>query len=459
MGGLILHNCLIAGGDSVFRGILAIEGDRFAGVWKEDDPEAKAYIEGHRDATLTDLGSKVVMAGGIDAHVHFREPGMEWKGDIGTESRAAISGGVTSFIDMPNTNPPTVSEEALRGKAERAMLSSAANYGFHIGASYGNLEEIKEMISRAEASGRHPFAGIKVFMGSSTGNMLVDRQDVLESIFSIKERVILVHSEDEGTIRANLEAAKERFNENIPFSSHPAIRSREACVKSTERAIGLALKHGTRLHILHVSTKEEVDLIRDAKRLSPHITAETSPNYLWFCDEDYGKMGGRLKCNPAVKTASDRQALRQAVREGVIDTIGTDHAPHLPGEKNAPYLSCPSGLPSISECLSVLTTVFDKEEDLSLIARIFSENVARIFRIKDRGVIKAGNYADLTVLDPAEKFTVRNTDVTYKCGWSPYEGVTLKGRVKMTFLGGRLAARDGRPISGPAPLPLEFSRF
>ena len=451
MGGYLLYNCIAVTGESSFPGTVAIEGERIAGVWKEGDPGISEYRASHPGIDTVDLGSMVLMAGGIDAHVHFREPGMEEKADMASESRAALLGGVTSFMDMPNTNPPTTTASALEDKLARASATSCCNYGFHIGATDSNVQEIKNFSRR--------FAGIKVFMGSSTGNMLVDRQETLEDIFSVKDIPVLVHSEDEGTIRANLAAAKERFGEDIPFSFHPRIRSREACVRSTARALELAARHGTRLHLLHISTAEEVEMISEAKKDNPYITAETSPNYLWFCDEDYPAMKGRLKCNPSVKTASDREALRQAVREGIIDTIGTDHAPHLAAEKDRPYLTCPSGLPSIAECLSVLTTVFDKEEDLPLIARIFSENAARIFRIKDRGIIKAGNYADLAVLDPAEEFTVRNTDVTYKCGWSPYEGVTLKGRVKMTFLGGRLAARDGCPIPGPAPHPLEFARF
>ena len=357
---------------------------------------------------------------------------------------------VTSFIDMPNTNPPTTTESALKDKLERAARTSWVNYGFHFGATNSNLQEIKNL------SGQ--FAGIKVFMGSSTGNMLVDRQEALEKIFSIKGRPVLVHSEDEGTIKANLAAAKERFGEDIPFCLHPQIRSREACIKSTARALELAKRHGTRLHILHVSTSEEVDMIREAKKENPRITAETSPNYLWFCDKDYGAMGGKLKCNPSVKSASDRESLRQAVRNGIIDTIGTDHAPHLPEEKDRSYLSCPSGLPSIGQSISVLTTIFDKKEDLPLIARIFSENASRIFNIKDRGRLEPGSFADLTVIDPSETNTLKKEDIAYKCGWSPYEGAILKGRVKMTFLNGSIAARDGQTVPGATPFPLEFRK-
>ena len=444
MGGYLLYNCLIVTGENCFPGALAVEGERIGRIWKEGEPDIDIYGKAHPEAARLDLESKVLMAGGIDAHVHFREPGMEEKACIGTESKAAVLGGVTSFIDMPNTNPPTINAAALEDKLDRASESSSANYGFHIGATNGNVHQIKELIYSSGRTGRCPFAGIKVFMGSSTGNMLVDSRRTLEEIFSIRERPVLVHSEDENTIRRNLAAAKERYGDDIPFSLHPAIRSREACIKSTARALDLAIRHRTRLHVLHVSTAEEVEMIREARKDNPLITAETSPNYLWFSDKDYDTMKGRVKCNPAVKTLRDRDALRQAVRDGIIDTIGTDHAPHLLNEKERPYAACPSGLPSIAESLSVLTTIFDRKEDLPLIARIFSENTARIFNIKDRGFLKPGYFADLVVLDPDDFFTLKKEDVSYRCGWSPYEGTTLKGRVKKTFL------------SGGRPQPLEF---
>ena len=304
-----------------------------------------------------------------------------------------------------------------------------------MGATNSNSRKIKEYIDSGHGS---LFAGIKVFMGSSTGNMLVDETDALEELFQIKGKTILVHCEDEGIIKANLKKAKELYGDAIPFTAHPEIRSREACVRSTRKALDLAIKYGTRLHILHVSTKEEARMIREAKSLNPHITAETSANYLWFCDEDYGNMGGKLKCNPAIKTAADRQALIEALRDGTIDTTGSDHAPHLLTEKDRPYLECPSGLPTVQQSLPVvLTLALRNGIPLTRIASAFSEKPAEIFGIPNRGRLQEGYYADLVVVDPAKEYTVGKP--AYKCGWTPYEGCSLKGSVDMVWINGSLA--------------------
>ncbi|MBR4756818.1 MAG: dihydroorotase [Bacteroidales bacterium] len=447
----LLTNASIVTGESSFRGSLGIDGERIAGIWRETSP-------GFPDAEVIDLGGKVLMAGGIDAHVHFREPGMTAKADIGSESRAALTGGITSFMDMPNTNPPTTSMEAVEDKLSRAASSSWANYGFHFGATNSNQGLINGYL---EAGLGTRFAGIKVFMGSSTGNILVDDRTTLEQLFRIKGRPILVHCEDEGIIRDNLRKAGSRFGEDIPFSFHPSIRSREACVESTRKALELAIRYGTRLHLLHISTAEEVGMIREAKAVNPAITAETSANYLWFCDEDYPLMGGRLKCNPSIKTVKDRDALIKAFADGTIDTIGSDHAPHLLSEKERPYLQCPSGIPSVGQSLAALLTIASREGiPMGRIASAFSENPARIFGLEDRGFLKEGYFADLVVIDPSKEYTAGTP--AYKCGWSPYEGAVFKGSVDMVWINGTLAVeggtmRVGRDDCRPQPLRFRYT--
>lgn len=485
MARILLTNATIVTGASTRKGALGIDGERIAGIWyrggsDSDDSEA---LRAFSNSEVIDLEGKVLMAGGIDAHVHFREPGMEWKADIESESKAALSGGVTSFIDMPNTKPPTTDLETLQDKLNRAGGRSWANYGFHIGATNGNAAAIREYL--AEGHGEE-FGGVKVFMGSSTGNMLVDDNEALSDLFRIQGKPILIHSEDEGIIKANLEAAKAKFGEDIPFSEHPRIRNRKACIRSTAKALAMAIEYGTRLHVLHVSTAEEVEMIRAAKIHNPNITAETSANYLWFCDEDYEKLKGKgkVKCNPAIKSASDREALRKGLAEGIIDTIGSDHAPHLLSEKVDNYLKCPSGMPSVQQSLSALLTAAalynegkNADDDalisLSRIASSFSEKPAEILGIKDRGHLKVGNYADLVILDPEQEYSVKShadlvrnvleqeysvKNVAYKCGWSPYEGTTLRGVIDRVFLNGKQVVTDSRLLpDSPSGQALAFT--
>ena len=485
MARILLTNATIVTGASAKKGALAIDGERIAGIWyrSDSDSDDAEALQAFPDSKVIDLEGKVLMAGGIDAHVHFREPGMEWKADIESESKAALLGGVTSFIDMPNTLPPTTDLDALQNKLNRAHRRSWANYGFHVGATNGNAAMIREYL--AEGHGGE-FGGIKVFMGSSTGNMLVDDKETLPELFRIKGKPVLIHSEDESVIKANLEAAKEKFGEDIPFSEHPQIRSRKACIRSTAKALAMAIEYGTRLHVLHVSTAEEVEMIRAAKIHNPNITAETSANYLWFCDEDYETLKGKVKCNPAIKTASDREALRKGLAEGIIDTIGSDHAPHLLSEKVDNYLKCPSGMPSVQQSLSVLLTVAALYNDgknpadealitLSRIASAFSEKPAEILGIKDRGSLKVGNYADLVVIGPDQEYSVQKhsdlaadgqgskysvKDIAYKCGWSPYEGQTLKGVIDRVFLNGAQVVAGGSLIQGsPSGQAITFTNI
>ena len=422
---ILFTQAQIVTGASSEKGALAIDNGRICGIGYGENAVEKACGGPLPEGTeVIDLQGKVLMAGGIDAHVHFREPGMMQKADMASESRAALLGGITSCIDMPNTLPPTTTAEALQDNASLAGIPGAA--------------------------------GIKVFMGSSTGNLLVDRPEVLETLFGINGREILVHSEDERTIRENLEKALEQFGEDIPIRFHSSIRSRRACLVSTIAALEMAIAKGTRLHLLHVSTKEEAEMIRAAKIHNPGITAETSANYLWFCEDDYDRLGSRLKCNPAVKTAADREALREAVASGVIDTIGSDHAPHLPAEKARPYRACPSGMPTIQESFSAMLTLAARTDlPLTRIAALMSENAGRIFGLQNKGKLAPGYDADLVIIDPKAEWTVGKP--AYKCGWTPYEGMTFTGRILQVWLRGEKVVENGETLSAsPSGQPLAY---
>ena len=441
---IILHRPIIITSEKVETGSIVIEDGIIKDVLYADaedyDFRMSRLLAANPEAQVRELAGKHVIAGGIDAHVHFREPGLTHKADIYTESRAALAGGVTTVFDMPNTNPPTVTAEALKDKIRIAEEKSAVKTGFHIGATNNNAEMICRLVREGdEQTGISPedIAGVKVFMGSSTGNMLVDEKSTLNLLFAIKEKPVLVHCEDEQTIRENLQAAIGKYGEEIPFEEHENIRSRKACIKSSIRALELAIKHGTRLVLCHISTKEEIEMVRAAKSNNPDIVAETSCNYLWFSNEDYSRLGSRAKCNPSVKTPADRQALREALAAGLIDTIGSDHAPHLPSEKEACYTKAPSGLPSIQQTLPVLLTIAAEEEiPLTRIASVFSEKASELYRL-DRGKIAKGQKADLVVFDYEKEFIVKAEDQKSKCGWTPYEGVTLKGVIENVYINGQ----------------------
>ena len=393
----------------------------------------------HEGLEVINLEGKWLMAGGIDAHVHFREPGLTHKADMATESLAAAAGGVTYVMDMPNTNPATTTAQALKEKLELAKGRTTGKIAFHIGATNSNAEDILRLIQEGDASaGICPddIAGVKVFMGSSTGNMLVDDNSTLARLFAISGKPVLVHCEDEQTIKANLEKAVEKYGEDIPFREHENIRSRSACIKSSIRALEMAIKHGTRLVLCHISTKEEMEMVRAAKLSNPSIIAETSCNYLWFCNEDYDRLGSRVKCNPSVKRPQDREALRQGLADGLIDTIGSDHAPHLLSEKENKYGKAPSGLPTIQQSLPVLLTIARQEEiPLTRIASVFSEKASELYGLKT-GKIAKGYAADLVVFDLNKEFTVRAEDQKGRCGWTPYEGETLNGVIEMVLVDG-----------------------
>lgn len=437
----LLHNATIITAEKEAVGSILIRNGKIDDViYKEDEGYIQKIIGIMKAGPeVMELEGKCIMAGGIDAHVHFREPGLTHKADMETESRAAAAGGVTYVMDMPNTNPPTITAQALKDKIEMAKGRTAGKIAFHIGATNSNAAEICRLITEGDAeTGITPddIAGVKVFMGSSTGNMLVDSGSALEELFAIKAKPVLVHCEDEAIIRANLNAATEKYGEDIPFTEHENIRSRSACVKSSIKALEMAMKHGTRLVLCHISTKEEMEMARAAKLNNPDIVAETSCNYLWFSNEDYSRLGSKVKCNPSVKTASDRDALRRGLAEGLIDTIGSDHAPHLLSEKNAKYSKAPSGLPTIQQSLPVLLTIAAQEDiPLTRIASVFSEKASEIYGLNTGRIVK-GYAADLVIFNKDKEFTVKAEDLKGKCGWSPFEGETLKGAIETVLVDG-----------------------
>ncbi len=438
---ILLEGATIVTSEKEAQGSILIEDGKIADVFycESEDYNFRIFKAKNAGADVEDCSGLHIMAGGIDAHVHFREPGLTHKADMQTESLAALYGGVTSVMDMPNTNPATVTAEALKGKLAIAKDKAHTKTGFHIGATNENADEICRLITEGdEATGisSEDIAGVKVFMGSSTGNMLVDSGSSLERLFKIKEKPVLVHCEDEAIIKANLGKAIEKYGEDIPFTEHENIRSRMACIKSSIKALELAIKHGTKLVLCHISTKEEAEMVRAAKLNNPEIIAETSCNYLWFSNEDYSRLGSKVKCNPSVKTSQDRDALINALAEGVIDTIGSDHAPHLLSEKDGIYTKAPSGLPTIQQSLPVLLTIAHNNEiPLTRIASVFSEKAAELYGLK-RGKIAEGYDADLVIFDKEASFTVRNEDQKSRCGWTPYEGETLRGVIKTVYING-----------------------
>lgn len=441
---ILLQDATIVTAEKVGKGSILICEDKIKEVWWAESEDYSFRVDmfksKHPEAQVHGLTGKHIIAGGIDAHVHFRDPGLTHKADMATESRAAAAGGVTTVFDMPNTKPATTQAVHIAEKLALAKERSVVNMGFHIGATNENAVQIAALVKNGDAeTGVKPsdIAGVKVFMGSSTGNMLVDAESTLAELFSISEKPVLVHCEDEEIIRRNTEKAVETYGDEIPFSEHENIRSRMACIRSSIKALELAIKYNTRLTLCHISTKEEIEMVRAAKLNNPAIVAETSCNYLWFSNEDYAILGSKVKCNPSVKTPADRQALRTALSEGLIDTIGSDHAPHLLSEKDAPYTKAPSGLPSIQQTLPVLLTIAQQEEiPLEKIASVFSEKAAEIYEL-NRGKIQAGWQADLVVFDYGKEFTVKAEDQKSKCGWSPYEGQTLKGVIEAVYINGK----------------------
>ncbi|MES2627618.1 MAG: dihydroorotase [Bacteroidota bacterium] len=411
-----------------------------------------ASIAAVGNAEEIDGEGKYLFAGVIDDQVHFREPGLTHKGEIYTEARAAVAGGTTSFMEMPNTVPNTLTQELLADKYHRASQVSLANYSFFMGASNDNLEEVLKTDPRQ-------VCGIKVFMGSSTGNMLVDNERTLEGIFSKAPMLVATHCEDEATIRANLAKYQEEFGDKLTAKHHPLIRNAEACYISSSMAVELAKKHGTRLHILHISTAIETELFEAGPVESKKITAEACVHHLWFSDADYDTKGNYIKWNPAVKTAADRDAILKAVLEDRIDVIATDHAPHTIEEKEQEYSKAPSGGPLVQHSLTAMIELHKKGKiSLEDITRKMSAAPAKLFNIADRGEIREGNFADAVIVDLNAPWKVSKENILYKCNWSPFEGETFSARVLKTFVNGNLVYNEGTFDESSRGQRLTFNR-
>ncbi len=414
IGSVLINNGLIS---------LVVEGEYHPGS-----------IEGAGDAEIIEAKDKWLFPGVIDDQVHFRDPGLTHKADLFTESRAAVAGGVTSFMEMPNTVPNTLTRKLLEEKYRMAREKSLANFSFYMGASNDNLSEVVMTDPRT-------VCGIKVFMGASTGNMLVDNLETLEGIFKHAPTLVAVHCEDEETIRANSDRYKEIYGEQVPLYVHHLIRSREACLKSSTLAVNLATKHNTRLHLLHLSTADELALLSDKPaNASKRITAEVCVHHLWFSNDDYDRLGSRIKWNPAIKSASDRDALLGALLDGRLDVIATDHAPHTIEEKSGSYFHCPSGGPLVQHSLVAMLEMSRAEKiSPAMVVEKMCHAPARIFGIDRRGFIRQGYHADLVLVDPQSPWTVQPENILYKCGWSPFEGEGFHSKITHTFVGGHLA--------------------
>lgn len=407
----------------------------------------------HNNAKTIDCEENWVIPGVIDDQVHFREPGLTHKGTIATESRAAVAGGITSFMEQPNTNPQTTTIEKLEEKFQMAAASSFANYSFLFGGTNDNLEELKKVDPKS-------CSGIKLFLGSSTGNMLVDDEQVIENIFKNTQMVISAHCEDETTIRNNLALYKEKYGDDIPIKYHPIIRSTEACYLSSSRAIELAKKTGARLHVFHVSTGKETSLFDNTIPLKDKkITSEVCIHHLWFSDENYQDKGTLIKWNPAVKTAKDRTELWEALLDDRFDVIATDHAPHTWDEKQNVYTKAPSGGPLVQHALPAMLQCYAEGKiSIEKVVEKMCHNPSLLFDIEKRGFIKEGYYADLVEVAPNTKWEVKKANILYKCGWSPFEGVTFDHQVKRTFVNGFLAYENGKVNEHKAGLRLTFDR-
>lgn len=441
---LILKNGTLVNEGQIFESDIAIKGDRIEKIAPSIDAASKEII---------DLQGKHVFPGLIDDQVHFREPGLTHKGNIQSESRAGLAGGVTSYFEMPNVNPTTTNRVNLQAKFDLAATKSHANYSFYMGASNSNIEEIKQL--------DHTLAcGVKVFMGASTGDMLVDNRDTLDAIFREAPVNIVTHCEDTPMIQANEEAVIAEFGEEIDATFHPQIRSAAACLKSSQLAHDLATKHGSNLHILHLTTADEMKLLTSGDLASKKITGEVCVHHLYFSEADYLTHGNQIKCNPSIKTEQDRLALIEAVKANKIDIIATDHAPHTWEEKQQAYLKAPSGLPLIQHSLLVLLDFYAKGIfSLEQIVQKTSHNIAERFQIKDRGYLREGGFADFAIVDLSAETAVTKENILYHCGWSPFMGQTFPGSVEYTIINGQVVYRDG-VLSADLPIGqrIQFNR-
>lgn len=432
---ILIINANIVNEGRVFKGAVSITNDRITDIFEEALKQKPPIAA---DTMVINAKGSYLLPGVIDDQVHFREPGLTSKGNIQTESKAAVAGGVTSFMDMPNTNPQTLTQKLLEAKYKLGAEKSFANYSFYMGASNDNLEEVLKTNPKN-------VCGIKVFMGASTGNMLVDNPDTLAAIFEKAPLLVATHCEDENTIRTNTEVFKKKYGENIPIEAHPLIRSEEACYKSSSLAVNLARQFNTRLHVLHLSTGHEMVLFdNDLPLEKKRITAEVCIHHLWFCDEDYDQRGMFIKWNPAIKTKLDRKILLESLLEDRIDVIATDHAPHTYAEKNNTYFNAPSGGPMVQHSLIAML-------EMSRQGKITVEKVvekmchapAVCFQVADRGFIRKGYKADLVLVNMDNAWTVSSKNIYYKCGWSPFDGLPFNSKVTHTFINGQLAYENG----------------
>lgn len=445
MASILILNGTLVNENQIFEADIFINDDTIEAIGKD--------LQHKQADRVIDAKGKVIIPGLIDDQVHFREPGLTHKAEIYTESRAAVAGGITSFMEMPNTIPNTLTQELLQDKYDIAAKNSLANYSFYMGASNDNLEEV------LKTDPQH-ICGVKIFMGSSTGNMLVDNQNTLESIFANSPTLIATHCESEEVIQRNTAAARAQYGEEVPIAMHPVIRDEEACYASSSFAVDLAKKTGARLHILHISTAKELSLFDNSIPLKDKkITAEACVHHLWFSDADYAEKGTLIKWNPAVKKATDRDAILQGVIANNIDVIATDHAPHTLEEKQNSYFSAPSGGPLVQHCLTALLDLYHQGKiSLEKIVEKSSHAVADLFDIEKRGYIREGYYADLVIVDLEQSSEVTKESLLYKCQWSPFEGHTFKSSISHTIINGKVAHEDGSLVEVGNGMRLRFER-
>ena len=431
MKNILIKDAYIVNEDMTYKGSIHIQNDRIYKIYTDE-----ALPIGNFDEII-DAKGKYLLPGVIDDQVHFRDPGLTHKADMESESMAAVAGGTTTFMDMPNTIPQTVTEALIREKRDIASQKSVANYAFYIGANNENIDELKKIDNSL-------VCGVKVFMGSSTGNMLVDKKEILKRIFSELSLVVATHCEKEEVIKANIAKYTSQYGDDLPIEFHSKIRNEEACYASSSEAVELATKYGGRLHLLHLSTARELSLLSDAPLKNKKITGEVCVHHLWFNDTDYPKLGNKIKWNPSIKTENDRIALMNGVKTGKIDVIATDHAPHLWEEKQGSCLKAASGGPIVQySLLTMLEKVREGEINIEKVVEKMSHAPATLFNIKDRGFIKEGYYADLVIVDPESKQLVDKSNILSKCKWSPLEGFIFNNKIDTTIVNGNIVYRNG----------------
>lgn len=442
----LISNPTIVNNGEQFRGSVLVNNGKIVKIMRGDELPRTECDE------IIEATGLYLIPGVIDGHVHFREPGLTEKATIATESRAAAAGGVTSYMEMPNTVPQTTTIKALKDKFKLAAADSVINYSFFFGATNSNVADFAKLNPKS-------VCGIKLFMGSSTGNMLVDRQEQLEEIFRTAKLPVAVHCEDSAIIATNSQRIKENEGDDPDVRFHPEIRSAEACYQSTRCAVNLARRFGTQLHVTHISTARELELFVPTETSKKRITAEVTPAHITFCDDDYARLGTRIKCNPAIKSANDREALRRALRDGIIDTIGTDHAPHLLKDKEGGALKATSGMPSIQFSLLAMLDLVDKGLlSIETLVQKMCHAPAQVFNISKRGFIERGYSADFVLLNPNKPHTITKADIISKCGWSPFEGETFSWAVEQTWVNGECVYRNGKINEEVRGKALKFDR-